>query len=37
MQKDKTGKRHPVAYFSSTLNEAKQNYNIYTLKLYAIV
>ena len=37
MQKDKTGKRHPVAYFSSTLNEAEQNYNIYTPKLYAIV
>ena len=37
MQRDKTGKRHPAAYFSSTLNEAEQNYNIYTLKLYAIV
>ena len=37
MQKDKKGKRHLVAYFSITLNEAKQNYNIYTLELYAIV
>ena len=37
MPKDETGKRHPVAYFSSTLSEAKWNYDIYTLKLYAIV
>ena len=37
MQKDEKGKRHPVAYFSSTLNEAGRNYNIYTLELYAIV
>ena len=37
MQKDETGKRHPVAYFSSTLSKAEQNYDIYTLKLYAIV
>ena len=32
MQRDKKGKRHPVAYFSSTLNEAEQNYDIYTLE-----
>ena len=37
MQRDEKGKRHPVAYFSSTLNEAEQNYDIYTLELYAIV
>ena len=37
MQKDETGKRHLVAYFSSTLSEAERNYNIYTLELYAIV
>ena len=37
MQRDEKGKRHPVAYFSSTLNEAERNYNIYTLELYAIV
>ena len=37
MQKDKTGKRHPVAYFSSTLSKAERNYDIYTLELYAIV
>ena len=37
MQKDETGKRHPVAYFSSTLSEAERNYDIYTLEFYAIV
>ena len=37
MQRNKKGKRHPVAYFSSTLNEAERNYNIYTLELYTIV
>ena len=37
MQRDEKGKRHPVAYFSSTLNEAEWNYDIYTLELYAIV
>ena len=37
MARDEKGKRHPVAYFSSTLNEAKRNYNIYTLELYTIV
>ena len=37
MQRDEKGKRHPVAYFSSTLNEAERNYDIYTLELYVIV
>ena len=37
MQKDREGKRHPVAYFSATLTEAEQNYNIFSLELYAIV
>ena len=37
MQRDEKGKRHPMAYFSSTLNEAERNYDIYTLELYAIV
>ena len=37
MQRDEIGKRHPVAYFSSTLNEVEQNYDIYTLELYTIV
>ena len=33
--KDK--KRHPVAYFSTTLTEAERNYDIYGLELLAIV
>ena len=37
MQKDEKGKRHPVAYFSSILNKAECNYDIYTLELYTIV
>ena len=37
MQRDETGKRHPIAYFSATLTEAKRNYDIYELELYAIV
>ena len=37
MQRDEKGKRHPIAYFSSTLNKAEWNYDIYTLELYAIV
>ena len=37
MQRDEKGKRHPVAYFSSTLNEVERNYDIYTLELYTIV
>ena len=37
MQRDEKGKRHPVAYFSSTLNKAEQNYDIYTLELYTII
>ena len=31
------GKLHPIGYFSSTLNEAERNYNIYYLELLAIV
>ena len=37
MQRDEKGKRHPIAYFSSTLNEAERNCDIYTLELYANV
>ena len=37
LQKDKKGKRHPVAYFSATLTETERNYDIYSLELYAIV
>src|ERR1700761_7944133 len=37
LQKKQDGKRHPIAYFSSTLNEAERNYDIYDLELLAIV
>src|SRR5258707_7053297 len=36
-QKQKDRKLHPIAYFSAMLNEAKRNYDIYRLELYAIV
>ena len=31
------GKKHPIAYYSSTLNAAERNYDIYDLELLAIV
>ena len=37
LQKKDDGKRHPIGYYSSTLNEAECNYDIYDLKLLAIV
>jgi hypothetical protein len=37
LQKKKDGKQHPVGYYSATLNVAEQNYDIYNLKLLAIV
>ena len=37
LQKKEDGKRHPIGYYSSTLNEAKHNYDIYDLELLAIV
>jgi hypothetical protein len=37
LQKKEDGKRHPVGYYSATLNEAKRNYDIYNLELLAIV
>jgi hypothetical protein len=37
LQKKEDGKRHPVGYYSATLNEAEHNYNIYNLELLAIV
>ena len=37
LQKKEDGKRHPVGYYSSTLNEAERNYDIYDLELLAIV
>ena len=36
-QRGKDNKRHPVAYFSTTLTEPERNYDIYDLELLAIV
>ena len=36
LQRQEDGKKHPVAYYSATLNEAQQNYNIYKLELLVI-
>ena len=37
LQKKPDGKKHPIAYYSSTLNAAERNYDIYDLELLAIV
>ena len=37
LQKKDDSKRHPVGYYSATLNEAERNYNIYDLELLTIV
>ena len=37
LQKKEDGKQHPVGYYSSTLNEAECNYDIYDLEFLAIV
>jgi hypothetical protein len=37
LQKKEDGKKHPIAYFSKTLNEAQCNYNIADLELLAVV
>ena len=37
MQKGDDDKRHPVGFYSTTLMPAERNYNIYDLKLLAIV
>jgi len=37
VQRKEDGKKHPIGYFSATLNEAQRNYNIYDLELLAIV
>jgi hypothetical protein len=31
------GKKHPIAFYSTTLTEAEQNYNIWDLELLAVV
>ncbi len=37
VQQKEDGKKHPIGYFSATLNEAQRNYDIYDLELLAIV
>jgi hypothetical protein len=37
MQRGEDSKRHPITYFSTTLTEAEQNYDIYNLEYLAIV
>jgi hypothetical protein len=37
LQKKADRKRHPVGYYSATLNAAERNYDIYNLELLAIV
>jgi hypothetical protein len=37
MQRQEDGKHHPVGFYSTTLNNAEQNYDIYDLKLLAVV
>ncbi len=37
LQCKKDGKKHPIGYYSTTLNEAQRNYDIYDLELLAII
>jgi hypothetical protein len=37
LQKKEDGKKHPIAYYSKTLSAAERNYDVYNLKLLAIV
>ncbi len=37
LQHKEDGKKHPIGYYSATLNEAQRNYDIYDLELLAIV
>jgi len=37
LQRKEDGKKHPIGYYSATLNEAQWNYDIYNLELLAIV
>jgi hypothetical protein len=36
-QRGDDGKKHPIAYYSMTLTEAEQNYDIWDLELLAVV
>ena len=36
LQRQEDGKKHPIGYYSTTLNEAQRNYDIYELELLAI-
>ena len=36
LQRHKDRKKHPIGYYSATLNEAHWNYDIYELELFAI-
>ena len=36
LQRQEDGKKHPIGYYSATLNEAQHNYDIYELELLAI-
>jgi len=37
LQHKNDGKKHPIGYYSTTLNKAQWNYDIYDLELLAIV
>ncbi len=37
LQQKEDSKKHPIGYYSATLNEAQRNYDIYDLELLAIV
>jgi hypothetical protein len=37
MQRQEDSKRHPVGFYSATLNDAEQNYDIYDLELLVVV
>ncbi len=37
LQRKEDGKKHPIGYYSATLNKAQRNYDIYNLELLAIV
>jgi ribonuclease HI len=37
MQRGEDNKKHPIGYYSATLNDAERNYDIYDLELLAVV